>query len=285
MKRLILFITAILAVNAAYAQKKLPGEMDKCDPYMKAQGGYGYLIKNTPQADVWWAEGIYKVMKDTPVAKRKGREVKLSTARHEYESFIVVINPKEDIKGLSVKVDGFGFMPGKSITATVRKVEYVTTYYTNDSYGWPGEWPDPLPLYEMPQDAPKGQNSSFWITLYTPGDQTPGTYKGSVTLSDANGWNVKVPVSLKVRDITLPAVPTLHSGFGFRFDHVIAYENLKTQEQKEEAFHNYMEMYHDYRISPSYAPFYMTPAKFSYEGIEWQGGNFDPATKTEGRYS
>ena len=298
MRKHLAFILAILYASLpASAQKKLPGEMDKCDPYMTAQGGYGYLVENGPKAAVWWAEGIYKVMKDTPVAKRKGREVKLSTARHEYESFLVVINPKEDLHGISVTVKGFDdypvviadgppeFTPPDGISATVRKVEYVTTYYTNDSYGWPGEWPDPLPLYDEPQDAPKGQNTSFWITLYTPANQTPGTYKGTVSLSDANGWSVKIPVSLKVRDITLPAVPTLHSGFGFRFDHVIAYENLKTQEQKEEAFHNYLEMYHDYRISPSYAPFFLTPAKFSYEGVDWKGGNFDPGTKTEGRYS
>ena len=277
--------------------KKLPGEMDKCDPYMKAQGGYGYLIKNTPKADVWWSEGIYKVMKDTPVASRKGGTVKLSTARNEYESFIVVINPKETLKRVSVRVDGFedgtaarsdgcsGFDASAGVCATVRKVEYVTTYYTNDDYGWPGEWPDPLPLYGQPQDAPTGENTSFWITLYTPAGTPPGTIKGKVTLSDASGWNVTIPVSLKVRDITLPATPTLHSGFGLRFDHVIAYENLKTQEQQEESFRNYMETYRDYRISPSYAPFYLTPAIFSYSGIDWKGGSFDPNIKAAGKYS
>ena len=82
--------------------KKLPGELDKCDPYMKAQGGYGYLIKNTPQADVWWAEGIYKVMKDTPVARRKGAAVKLSSARNEYESFILVVNPKQELNNAAI---------------------------------------------------------------------------------------------------------------------------------------------------------------------------------------
>ena len=157
--KIVLLIIAFALCEAipANAQKKLPGEMDKCDPYMKAQGGYGYLVEDGPKAAVWWAEGIYKVMKDTPVARRKGREVKLSTARHEYESFIVVINPKQELKAIKVAVDG---LP-EGIGATVRKVEYVTTYYTNDSYGWPGDWPDPLPLYQEPASAPAGENTSF----------------------------------------------------------------------------------------------------------------------------
>lgn len=258
---------------------KLPGEMDKCDPYMTAQGGYGYLVKSTPEADVWWAEGIYKVMKDTPVARRKGATVKLSTARHEYESFIVVINPRQTLSNLQVGVQG---LP-EGITATIREVEYVETYYTNDNYGWPGLWPDPLPLY-TPKDIDAGENHSFWITLYTPASQPAGNYEGSIVLS-AEGWEVCSPLKLKVRPFTLPATPTLHSGFGLRFDHVIAYENLKTQEQKEESFQNYMETYRDYRISPSYAPFYLTPAVFTYEGIDFKGGIFDPGIKAGGRYS
>lgn len=281
MKRILIILTVLFTALPATAKVWKAETPEKCDPYMKAQGGYGYLVEDGPQAAVWWAEGCYKPMKDTPVARRRGREVKLSAARHEWESFIVVINPKQELKDIKVAVDG---LP-EGITATVRKVEYVTTYYTNDSYGWPGEWPDPLPLYEQPENAPMGQNTSFWITLYTPAGQAPGTYTGSVSLSDAGGWSIQIPVSLKVRPITLPATPTLHSGFGFRFDHVIAYENLKTQEQKEEAFRNYLEMYHDYRISPSYAPFYLTPARFSFEGIDWQGGNFDAGTHTSGRYS
>ena len=69
--------------------------LDKCDPYMNLQGGYGYLIKNTPKADVWWAEGCYKVMKDTPTAKRRGGTIKMNTARNEYESFILVVIPNK----------------------------------------------------------------------------------------------------------------------------------------------------------------------------------------------
>ena len=80
MKKTTLAILVLLALAALplNAQKKFVAEkLEKCDPYMKAQGGYGYLVKNDSKAAVWWAEGCYKVMKDTPVAKRRGGTVKL----------------------------------------------------------------------------------------------------------------------------------------------------------------------------------------------------------------
>ena len=159
MKRISLIIAcALLVALPAAAQKKFVAEkLDKCDPYMKAQGGYGYLVQNNAKAAVWWAEGCYKVMKDTPVAKRRAGTVKLTTARNEYESFIVVVNPKQELKNLKVEVSG---LPA-DIEATIRKIEYVNIFYNSDDFGFPGQWPDPLPLYETPEDAPAGENISF----------------------------------------------------------------------------------------------------------------------------
>ena len=79
MKRILttIFIAASLfAAVPVYAAKEWKAEkLEKCDPYMKLQGGYGYLVKDDAKAAVWWAEGVYKPMKDTPVAQRKGRRV------------------------------------------------------------------------------------------------------------------------------------------------------------------------------------------------------------------
>ena len=152
MKKTIFPILVLLALAALplNAQKKFVAEkLEKCDPYMKAQGGYGYLVKNDSKAAVWWAEGCYKVMKDTPVAKRLGGTVKLNTAKNEYESFIVVVNPKQELKNLKVELSG---LP-EGIEATIRKTEYVPIQMNSDSFGFLGDWPDPLPLYDEPQDA------------------------------------------------------------------------------------------------------------------------------------
>ena len=277
------FITLALAVCVAFpagAQKKYVAEkLEKCDPYMTLQGGYGYLIKKTPKADVWWAEGCYKVMKDTPVAKRRAGSVKLSSAQNEYESFIVVVNPKQELKNLKVEVSG---LPA-DIEVTIRKTEYVNIFYNSDSFGFPGQWPDPLPLYEAPADAPAGENTSFWITLKTPAGHA-ASYSGRVTLSDDGGWKVSMPVSVKVRNFELPQRPSCNADMGLWFWEVVEYENLKTEEQKQESYDNYIQAFKDYRIQVR-DPFYRTPVKYNFSQTTWTGGCYDSRYAREGKYS
>ena len=281
MKKISLIIACAFIMALPAAAKVWKAEtLEKCDPYMKAQGGYGYLVKNDSKAAVWWAEGCYKVMKDTPVAKRRGGTVKMTTARNEYESFILVVNPKKELKDLKVEVSG---LP-KDVEVKVRKTEYINLVYTSSSFGFPGDWPDPLPLYDEPQDAPAGENTSFWITLKTPASHPAGSYSGRVTVSDASGWKVSAPISVKVRKFALPGRPTCAADMGLFFDQVIKYENLNTEEQKRESFNNYIETFDEYKIQLR-DPFYLNPIKYNITQPEWTGGWYDSSTAAEGKYS
>ncbi|MBQ1167544.1 MAG: DUF4091 domain-containing protein [Bacteroidales bacterium] len=281
MKKISLIIACAFIMALPAAAKVWKAEtLEKCDPYMKAQGGYGYLVKNDSKAAVWWAEGCYKVMKDTPVAKRRSGTVKMTTARNEYESFILVVNPKKELKDLKVEVSG---LP-KDIEFKVRKTEYINLIYTSSSFGFPGDWPDPLPLYDEPQDAPGGENTSFWITLKTPASHPAGSYSGRVTVSDASGWKVSAPISVKVRKFALPGRPTCAADMGLFFDQVIKYENLNTEEQKRESFNNYIETFDEYKIQLR-DPFYLNPIKYNITQPEWTGGWYDSSTAAEGKYS
>lgn len=280
-KTILMLAAALCVALSAAGQKKFVAEkLDKCDPYMTAQGGYGYLIRNDSRAAVWWAEGCYKVMKDMPVARRRGGTVKLTTAKNECESFIVVVKPKKEMKDLKVELSG---LP-EDIEVTIRKTEYVNLFYNSDSFGFPGYWPDPLPLYEEPQDAPFGENTSFWITLKTPASHAAGSYGGRVTLSDASGWRVSAPVCVKVRSFSLPDRPSCNADFGLWFNQVILYENLNTAEQKREAFDNYIKAFNDYKIQTR-DPFFLNPIKYNVTQPEWTGGFYDSSTAAEGKYS
>ena len=253
-KKVFLLVVTLCVAFSASAQKQYVAEkLDKCDPYMTLQGGYGYLAKSSAKADVWWAEGVYKPMKDTPVATREGRKIKLTTAKNEYESFIVVVNPKDTLRSVKVSVKG---LP-KGVEAKVRKVEYVTVRTPSDSFGYAGQWPDPLPLYDVAEDLPGGENTSFWITIKTPATRRSGTCRGRVVLS-GEGWKVRIPLRVKVRPFALPATPSVSSGYGLWFDHVINYENLKTLAQQKESFYKYLDAFRDYKISP-YNPFWYAP--------------------------
>ena len=228
-------------------------KLEKCDPYMKAQGGYGYLVKSGPKADVWWAEGVYKPMKDTPVAQRPGRKIQLTTAKNEYESFIVVVSAKDSLRNVKVALRG---LP-KGVEAKVRKVEYVNVNTPSDSFGYTGQWPDPLPLYDVAENLPAGENTSFWITIKTPENRRTGTYRGRVVLK-GDGWKVRIPLRVKVHQFALSRNTSVSSGYGLWFEHVINYENLHDIEQQKEVFYKYLDAYRNYRIAP-YDPFLYAP--------------------------
>lgn len=58
MRKKILTLAALSAFCAA--------ALAQVDPNHIATGGYGHLIDKGKKATVWWAEGVYKVMKDAP---------------------------------------------------------------------------------------------------------------------------------------------------------------------------------------------------------------------------
>ena len=257
------------------------------DPYHTATGGYGYPVSSSASATVWWAEGAYKVMQDMPVPQGKTREVIVSSARNEWESFQVVVLPARRLPEVKVALSGFeskkGTLPASIFT--VRKVEYVEVKHPTDSYGKAGLWPDPLPTYRVPEDLDPERNHPFWITVKVPKETPSGVYKGTVMLSSSDGWKEEVPVSLEVWDFTLPDTPTMRSGFGMeRFELVAKYNNVSDPEQRKELFDLYMKAFSEHRISP-YNPFVLSPIRETITGVPWKGGVFDAIEPHSGRYS
>lgn len=259
---------------------------EKVDPYLLKHGGYGYLVETDKVCSVWWAEGAYKVMKDAAIPARADGTIKLWSAKNEYESFIVVVNPAVKMENFTVIISELSNRKGNIIPAenvTVRKVEYVNVSRPTDAYGFRAKWPDPLPVYQGSETMAPGENQPFWITVKVPSTVNAGDYTGKIHLR-CEGWERAVPVQLHVWDFTLPETPSVRSGFGFNFSAVKEYENIKTPGDERIAFENYMESFRDYKISP-YNPFVFSPIKEQVTGVAWQGGFFDSKTKHAGNYS
>lgn len=259
---------------------------EKVDPYLLKHGGYGYLVKTDPVCSVWWAEGAYKIMKDAAIPAKVDGTIKLWSAKNEYESFIVAVNPVVTMKNFNVRFSELSdkkknVIPGENIT--VRKVEYVNVKHPTDNYGYAGQWPDPLPLYQAAETITSGENHSFWITIKVPSTVNAGDYTGKIHLS-CDGWDQVVPVQLHVWNFALPGTPTVRSGFGFNLNAVKEYENIKTAEDERKVFEYYMESFRDYKISP-YNPFVFSPIKEQVRGVAWQGGFFDGKNKYAGSYA
>lgn len=280
MKRISLLLFIFLSA-VTFAQ-----ESNKADHNHTASGGYGYLVSEDPMATLWWAEGVYKVLQDAPIPRKAKKEISLSSAKNEWESFQVIVHPKTEIEKFGISLSALVGENGARIdpeNITVRKVEYVNVTHPTDVYASKGKYPDPLPLYTRAETLLPSANQPFWISIKVPEKAIATNYKGVITLSSGE-WTKEIPVTLLVRNFTLPSVPTMRSGFGMNLNSIALYDNLHTQEQKSAAFENYMKAFRDYKISP-YDPFELNPIKEEVTGVPWTGGLFDGKEKHAGLYS
>jgi len=242
------------------------------------------LVKD-PGRSLWWCEGAYKVMRDTPLPSAREDTILLWSAGNEYEAFQLVINTDsrmEDLRIISSDlVSGRNIIEKQSVE--IRRVEYVKISKPTDSYGYSGYWPDPLPLVNGPTTAFGGENTTFWINIHVAGATPAGIYRGTITIGNAY-WERAIPVKLTVWDFTLPEVPGVRSGFGLSVDKIAKYHNLKSSGDIRETFDLYMKAFRDYKIAP-YDPFCLYPIVEKVSGLEWEGGIFDFNNSYNGDYS
>ncbi|MGL4853274.1 MAG: glycoside hydrolase domain-containing protein, partial [Phocaeicola sp.] len=278
-------LSLFCAAWALSMQLTAQSTQQQVDPNHLATGGYGKLIAEKPEATIWWAEGAYKVMQDAPTPSKKEGRIELSSAKNEWESFILVFNPKHDIENLKISLSTFESKEGTldASAVTVRKVEYVNVTHPTDSYTFKGQWPDPLPLYKEGETLKAGRNQPYWISIKTPKEAQEGVYTATVTVT-GDGFKEEIPIKLNVWNFALPDSPTMRSGFGLNLENVKKYNNLHTPQDIQKGFDTYMEAFRDYKISP-YNPFELTPIKEHVSGVEWQGGFFDSKNNRNGKYS
>ena len=273
MKKALLLIASI---SLAYAG---------VDPNHTATGGYGHLIDKGSKATVWWAEGVYKIMKDTPTPAAVEKTVSLSCAGNEWESFAIVINPSCDIRDLDFKLKPFKKEGGQGriegMRSEIRKVEYVNVSVPTDDYGKTGLWPDPMPVFEKEDLPADGGLQPYWFSIKLPKDTPAGDYTSTLVIKSLG---IKVPVKLHVWGFSLPDSPSLKSMFGFGIGDFIRYDHLKTDAQIDEVFGKHMEAFRDFKMSP-YDPFARTPMKTKVTGVDWKGGRFDSNSPHSGTYS
>jgi len=212
---------------------------------------YGELL-SSGKLPVWWCGATYKISAERPVPRVKGKSIRVSAARNEYESFQVVVRDERPLKGVSVTATELAGPGGARIAAPeIRLVGYVNVTHPTDKLGIPGLWPDPLPRYTGPFEVAAGRNQPLWMTVYAPRDAQPGLYKGTVTIA-AGKEAVKAPLELRVWNFTLPEEPSIRSGFGFSEEWAAQYDNLSGDALRP-TLDKYYRAFRSHRISP-YCP-------------------------------
>jgi hypothetical protein len=172
-----------------------------------ASEGRFAIVREEVLYQVGVAGAMEKIRRDVPYAGALGGTLRMALARNESEGGqIVVANVNRDLHGL--RGEGSELRSGANVLAasaiTVRQVGYVNTVNC-DAYSSPyvGLWPDPL-LELSSVDVPAGKVQPLWVTVHAPAGTSPGDYRGTITLTTKEAPPVRVPLEVRVWDITLP---------------------------------------------------------------------------------
>lgn len=210
-------------------------------------------------AEIWCAPSSVKVLatqsKET-YANERTNGVQLSAAKNEYESAQVIVSAKKDLfftveAGELTNVADSSKKIGKE-NCTVYTQKYITVTKNWHKNGAPtGDYPDAI----LPQEnavkfgvnqVKADRNGGAWLEYYIPENAEAGDYAGSVSVK-IGADEVKVPVTLKVYDVTIDEAYSSKSLFTVNAGQVAAHE----LDSSENMLDKYYDLLLRYKVSPS----------------------------------
>jgi hypothetical protein len=160
------------------------------------------------------ATSMEKVLpRDAPVALSPAKGIEVHLARNEKESFQLAVLPvSADLGEVSLRSSDLTSERGMLSAANVQcdVVGYVETKgrppYDVSHVGW---WPDPILDFLGPIRVAAGDVQCFWVRVRAPGDQAPGTYHGTLTLTAQGIEPIRIDWTVRVRSFAVPAFSPL----------------------------------------------------------------------------
>lgn len=148
----------------------------------------------------------------------ESREIKLEAARNEFENFqLVLFAGKEHVKNITLKVSALRNAQGDEISAEAFRV-YKEGVAHALPVGYPtvrgaGDYPDPLYPVSEKMELNPGEVQPLWFSLKVPANAIPGTYNGTIDVTEKSGKAIRVAVQLEVFPITIPKKHSLKTAF------------------------------------------------------------------------
>jgi hypothetical protein len=188
------------------------------------QQACGELGLATNRMLVGFATSMEKLLpREASFAVRPAREVEISLARNEKESFQVAVLPlHQAVQAVTVKVSDLKSPAGDVLTRTAINcdvVGYVETKkkppYDVTHVGW---WPDPILDFPGPVDIAAGDLQAFWVRVRAPKGQPAGVYQGTLTVAAKDVAPQVFRLTVRVYGFTLPDQSPLPLAITF-FEH------------------------------------------------------------------
>jgi len=214
-------------------------------------------------ARVFAASSLDRIFQDgkTLLEPTFTEQVSLTLARHEYESFQVVVQAvDQEIRQVSLRLSDLAHENGQdripSNQLSWRVVGYVKTATPYYPVKYVGLWPDPL-LPARAVNIEQDKFQPFWVTVYASKETVPGIYHGAVEVEVPGLPARKIPLTVKVYHFTLPVESRMKTAFDF-YPHVTAARYPQKENESDQAYQARIEALNDaflrtmlrYRINP-----------------------------------
>ena len=222
---------ALLLLASGCSQAAAPGAIPGNGPLPMAQRLGAHAVRAAAgNALLWTQTDAYKVRPaDKPVTANTTANV--SGARGETASFQIVVTAKSSaLSNVNVAMsdlsDGHGHTLAAAGNVALFREFYVDLTHPSGSQGHTGYYPDALiPIGKdayyhetrngAPFTVPANNNQAVWADVEIPASASPGTYKGTATVTQGSTTLGSIPVTLTVWNFTLPATSSLTTAFGF----------------------------------------------------------------------
>ena len=203
---------------------------------------------------VWTEDSMRLVTPLTFPSAEAKKDIRLALAKRERESAQILVSTATNMELCAVALE-LPVLRRKDGTALSGRVDWRRQGYLarehgarKHPYSFPENerwFPDPL-LPPAPMRVRSASTQGMWLTVYASPDALPGEYKGTVVVRDGDRALAEVPMSVTVRNFSLPKTFGLETAFSLMdgFTRAIYPECFK--EKKREA----IDIMLDHRLNP-----------------------------------
>ena len=247
-------------------------------------------------ATVWSAPNSVKIMKDLPIAEQDQSEggllsetpaeLRFDAIRGETEGAQLMFTASENIASFDLAVNDVKTESGATLSAkqfevlAERYIEVTTPTTSNPTTAnmYAGWYPDalvPMDRYKARRDnkVTAGEHQGIWVNLNIPRDAEAGTYTGTAKLT-LDDEKVDVPVTVTVRDLTIPEEVHARSAFAIWYDNIPFGETNMSEEMSSNIQEIYYWFITNKRVTGMRIPYYPSdPVSFAEAVVPYAENN------------
>lgn len=214
-------------------------------------------------------QAIGNLQRFAPFEQVKGQtDIHIKAAKNEYEGFQAVINAKQAMQQIDVRLSPLINQQGQRLNhVKIYRERYINVNVsTPDSPYKPQAWPDILlersltlnnnkkPSYQaFPYNLNANENLPIWVDIYVPPNAKEGDYTATLSVLVNGKVKAQLPVQLTVWNFTLPKQIPLASSFGtasYRIAEVYGFTRDRAQAKQNKLIRAYYDLLIDHHLAP-----------------------------------